>query len=239
MDYERVYKQFIADRRLKEPELLASGEYFEKHHVVPRSLGGGNGSENILALTAEDHLRGHLLLAQIHGGVQWLVIDFITGGREVTPTKRMLRIAASFRAKRAQSFKGVKNPRHDSKVYELDNVDGRKFKGFKFEFKELYGVSAYANFNLMLRGRAVNGWYLKGRRPKIGSVERSSGALNPNASKNIITLYDKNGKSVTGPQTEVLTKLKVCSARFASMRKGCRNHVNGWGLVQGWRSNQL
>jgi hypothetical protein len=72
MNYQRIYDQFIADRRAKESELIASGVYVERHHVLPKSLGGGNEPENLIALTAGDHFFAHELLARVHGGHMWL-----------------------------------------------------------------------------------------------------------------------------------------------------------------------
>lgn len=66
MDYNRIYNEFISDRREREQNLKASGNYFERHHVLPRSLSGGDDPENIIALTPEDHLFAHMLLAKWH-----------------------------------------------------------------------------------------------------------------------------------------------------------------------------
>lgn len=63
MNYERVYASFIEDRRGREAGLVA----FDKHHVVPRCLGGGNEPSNIIRLSYPDHLFAHVLLARIHG----------------------------------------------------------------------------------------------------------------------------------------------------------------------------
>jgi len=65
MDYKKVYKNFIANRRLKEPELIASGVYVERHHITPKSLGGDNSPANIIALTAIDHLRYRLIISKL------------------------------------------------------------------------------------------------------------------------------------------------------------------------------
>ena len=65
MNYARIYDEFIANRRLKPP---APGEYSERHHIVPRCLGGRNDVGNLIKLTAGDHLFAHLLLAKVHGG---------------------------------------------------------------------------------------------------------------------------------------------------------------------------
>lgn len=75
MDYARIYAEFINDRKSKQPQ---KPDYFEKHHIVPRSLGGGNESENLIRLTIEDHIHAHILLARIHGGKLWGAILFMT-----------------------------------------------------------------------------------------------------------------------------------------------------------------
>ena len=88
MDYKRIYDEFIADRRAKEAALIASGEYVERHHVVPRSLGGSDEKSNMIALTAADHYFAHECLARIHGGKMWAALYFMsqsgtTSAREV------------------------------------------------------------------------------------------------------------------------------------------------------------
>ena len=65
MDYKRIYDEFIADRRAKEAALIASGKYFERHHIKPRSLGGADDASNMIALTAYDHLIAHYYIAKI------------------------------------------------------------------------------------------------------------------------------------------------------------------------------
>lgn len=72
MDYKRIYSQFIADRRAHESGLTG---YTERHHIVPRCLGGGDGPSNIIKLTAGDHFFAHLLLAKVHGGKLWYALN--------------------------------------------------------------------------------------------------------------------------------------------------------------------
>lgn len=47
--------------------------YFERHHVVPRCLGGSDKRENIVRLTAEEHYVAHQLLAKVHRGSAALI----------------------------------------------------------------------------------------------------------------------------------------------------------------------
>jgi len=62
--YTKIYFQLIEDRKNK-PE--PSG-YCEKHHIIPRSMGGSNSKENIVKLVLRDHLFAHRLLIRMTSG---------------------------------------------------------------------------------------------------------------------------------------------------------------------------
>ena len=64
MNYRLLYRDFIASRRLLEDGL----DVFDRHHIVPRCLGGTDDPYNIIRLSHGDHLFAHILLAKIHGG---------------------------------------------------------------------------------------------------------------------------------------------------------------------------
>lgn len=57
MNYERIYNELISSRRDNIPE-----GYIERHHIIPKCLGGSNDSLNIVALTAREHYIAHKLL---------------------------------------------------------------------------------------------------------------------------------------------------------------------------------
>lgn len=61
MDYGRHYEALIARARTRSID-----GYVERHHVLPRCLGGGNEPENIVRLTPEEHFVAHQLLLKIH-----------------------------------------------------------------------------------------------------------------------------------------------------------------------------
>lgn len=60
--YYKWYKQLTSkqDRRL--------GCYTEKHHIIPRSMGGKDTKENLVVLTAREHYIAHLLLTKCTSG---------------------------------------------------------------------------------------------------------------------------------------------------------------------------
>lgn len=60
MDYKKIYDAFIESRRV----YSSPNDYYEKHHIVMRSLGGNDDKENIVKLTAREHYFAHLLLSK-------------------------------------------------------------------------------------------------------------------------------------------------------------------------------
>lgn len=83
MNYARIYAAFIDDRKAKQP---SKPTYFEKHHIVPRSLGGGDERSNIVRLTARDHYFAHCCLAKMHGGKMWSALFALANMAKVDAT---------------------------------------------------------------------------------------------------------------------------------------------------------
>ncbi len=44
--------------------------YNERHHIIPKSLGGSNDSSNLVSLTAREHFVCHMLLTKMVNGIQ-------------------------------------------------------------------------------------------------------------------------------------------------------------------------
>lgn len=70
MNYRRIYDSLII-RGLNRPR--ENGVYYERHHILPRCMGGGNNKENLVYLTAREHFVVHQLLVKIYPKVHELV----------------------------------------------------------------------------------------------------------------------------------------------------------------------
>ena len=64
MNYYRIYQQLIDKRKNK--DILPSDIYKEIHHIKPRSCQGTNDPDNLVALTAREHLIAHKLLYRMY-----------------------------------------------------------------------------------------------------------------------------------------------------------------------------
>jgi hypothetical protein len=92
--------------------------YREQHHIVPKSLGGSNKSDNLVSLTAKEHFICHLLLTRMVEGVAkkkmtyalWLMCNVKNPVQQrhvpTGSTYEKVRIQHSINI--SQKFKGVK-----------------------------------------------------------------------------------------------------------------------------------
>lgn len=62
--YKKIYFSIVEKAKSRICE-----EYTEKHHIIPRSLGGCDDVDNLVKLTAREHFVCHLLLVRFTTGV--------------------------------------------------------------------------------------------------------------------------------------------------------------------------
>lgn len=63
MNYRKHYDKLIETRKNR---VIDGDVYYEKHHIVMKSMGGSNESENLVMLTAREHFLAHWLLWRIY-----------------------------------------------------------------------------------------------------------------------------------------------------------------------------
>jgi len=61
MNYKRIYDNIVANRKNNR-----YNGYTERHHIIPKSLGGSDALENLVNLSAKEHFICHLLLTKIY-----------------------------------------------------------------------------------------------------------------------------------------------------------------------------
>lgn len=63
--YTRCYNSIISNAQSR---VLSNDVYTERHHIIPKSLGGSNSKNNLVKLTAREHFICHLLLTKMTNG---------------------------------------------------------------------------------------------------------------------------------------------------------------------------
>ncbi len=64
MNYRRIYTDIV--NNAKADVVNRTTGYFEKHHILPKSLGGCDTTENLVKLTAKEHFICHWLLVKMY-----------------------------------------------------------------------------------------------------------------------------------------------------------------------------
>ena len=104
MNYQKVYDDLIAKCQARQ----SVDGYKERHHIIPKSLGGSNDSSNLVDLTAREHFVAHFLLAKIYGGNQWSSIKRMRGNDDFYINSRLYKVARREIAKEtSKRFKGI------------------------------------------------------------------------------------------------------------------------------------
>jgi hypothetical protein len=122
MDYKNIYNNLVQKRRY-DP---CCGVY-EKHHIMPRSLGGKDVKDNMVFLSPREHYVAHLLLAKIHGGPMWAALAYMSRGS--TKSASNVRISS-----RTYDFIKKKDSEWRSIRY---SGEGNPFKGKTFTPEQL------------------------------------------------------------------------------------------------------
>lgn len=64
--YTKWYNNIISTAKTR---ILPDDAYTEKHHIIPKSLGGDNSKDNLVRLTAREHFVCHFLLIKMTTGL--------------------------------------------------------------------------------------------------------------------------------------------------------------------------
>jgi len=73
MNYKKIYDELML--RSKD-RVIEDNIYTEKHHIIPKSLGGSNDNDNLVVLTAREHFLAHYLLTKIIKGSSFYKMCF-------------------------------------------------------------------------------------------------------------------------------------------------------------------
>jgi hypothetical protein len=71
MNYEKIYHRIINNSQQSLRKKVKNGTCYEKHHILPKSLGGTNSKDNLVLLTPKEHYICHKLLVEIYRGTNY------------------------------------------------------------------------------------------------------------------------------------------------------------------------
>lgn len=140
--YLRWYNSLIETRRNRS---LPKDVYTEKHHIIPRSLGGDNSKDNLIVLLPREHFIAHLLLAKIHTGKDGMkmahaLMRMLTGGidKRYRPNSRTYSVIRSITMKQCSG----ENNHMTWRTGHLHPSWGKKEEIYNDEFKSKVGAAS-------------------------------------------------------------------------------------------------
>lgn len=119
MNYQKIYNQLIEKRQNE--RLTKKDCYVEKHHIIPRCMGGNNDKENLVNLTAKEHFIAHFLLYKIYRNSQMAFALFsMTRGKNNKGMKTYFNSNSYSIAREIfiKNNQGKNNPRFGKKLSE-------------------------------------------------------------------------------------------------------------------------
>jgi hypothetical protein len=228
VDYNRVYAEFIKARQAAPP---SSAEYVEKHHILPRRLGGGNETANIVRLTAADHFFAHLLLAKIHGGDMWAPLVLMVGGNWKSYKPVLSRRIYSWASAAAAKARSGTNAAHaDRAIYNLERADGRAWSGTQIGMNVDLGLDK-PSANQLIKGkvRSTSGWFIAERRP--ASIGRGlKGTAHHQYRPETYSFRNFDGRSFVGTQLDLHRVHGVSKPAACNLLRGKAKTAKGWYL---------
>jgi len=147
--YTRIYNKIIqqAQARVK-PET-----YTENHHIIPKSLGGDNSKDNLVALTAREHFVCHLLLTKMTEGdnrsKMAMAVFYLTGRGKAKERNNIIKHSRLYEKLRkehalfvSKQKKGCKQPPRTSETRQrlTASKTGKLNPNFKCEWVTPWGT---------------------------------------------------------------------------------------------------
>lgn len=129
--YTECYYRII-NKAIDRTELIG---YSEKHHIIPKSLGGSNEVSNLVKLTAREHFICHLLLLKMLSGINLSKMCY-----------------AAWQLSRSAKLKGINiNNRLYAKLRKQlsESLTGQKRKPFSEQAKKNISIAHMGSKNYM------------------------------------------------------------------------------------------
>jgi NUMOD3 motif len=124
MNYGKVYNQIIERAKSQ----IRDG-YLERHHIVPKCLGGSNDISNLVLLTAREHYLCHWLIAkQTNDKRLWLAFSMMSISSDKHQRIRSSRLFERAKIARSYAMLGNNNPMFGKKSACTSHTEETKNK---------------------------------------------------------------------------------------------------------------
>jgi len=122
MDHLGIYNAIV--NRANSSNRSKKLGYFEKHHIIPKCVGGSNHKDNLVLLTAREHFICHRLLTHLYPDNNKLKFAFWAMCNQLTgDVIRKYKVTSGLYSKAKLNFATVNSKRHKGKKISQHQID--------------------------------------------------------------------------------------------------------------------
>jgi len=115
MNYQKIYDQLMIKAKL-ENRIKNNKIYYEKHHILPKCLGGSNNKSNLVLLTAREHYLAHRILFFIYPENNKLFSAFSMMCHVKSPNQERVNVSSKMyeylKLEKSKRMSGENNPKY-------------------------------------------------------------------------------------------------------------------------------
>jgi len=255
MDYKHTYLSFVRQCKAKEPDCyrgldypqrqklgsMASGQYIEHHHIIPRHRKGTDKADNIVSFGYGDHLKAHYYYAKwVDTRGAWEAASMMAGmtkrARDFELTDELVEMAEEARLRFIASKQGelptgfaenIESQRCTI-VYEWEHKEtGELFSGTLTEAAKKTGIPSN-KLSAVAKGHNLsrNGWKLRGTEITPSHIQQRD-----NTTFRFIQLDTR--EVFEGTRWEFLAHLGETNRNISGFIKGRPATFGGWAIDDG------
>jgi hypothetical protein len=174
MNLELIYKKICERGQIR---ILDKSTYTEKHHIIPRCIGGSDDKTNLTKLTAKEHFICHKILCKLYPDNEklryafWAMCNqkvnrnYIVSSRDYEFAKSLC-LELWKRPKSLEWLNNISNGKRGKKINRKQNAE------LNHNFNKKWITNILTNESKMVIGDIPDGWKLG--RVKIGSLGKSN-----------------------------------------------------------------
>jgi len=226
----------------------------ERHHILPKALGGGDEGGNIVILPAQQHFKAHELLSKIHGGPMWYAFWWMCNtmrskGVDINAEEyQIARKEFTSMLIGNQYAKGYKHTPETRAKISLANKGSNNHNFGKFGannsvFGYKHTPENKAKISIANKGlkrspdtiaKIVKARTGKKHKPESIEVMRknNAGTGNPRYDHVIYTFKHKDGRTFTGTRYDFKREFNLNQGNLCNVVNGKNKTIKGWYLVE-------
>jgi hypothetical protein len=216
MNYQRIYNEIVNSAKGRGLDKSLIHYYTEKHHIIPKCVGGDNSSNNLVLLTGREHYLCHWLLWRINKDNKLLFYPFhmMTFLNTTKSGNKRYELKLS-----SKQYDKIRSQLSEIKKTEVPGFLGKKHS----DESNLKNSLAHKGSNHINFGKHLS----ESTRNKIGNAHRGKVTLESTKEKlrafNLGKKYSLEARKHMSNCSSFSKKVSINSIIYKTKREACKN----------------